>query len=69
MIIKNEKCLGTNKECNYVSTCRYLLARFGVFECENNEFKRVTIEAGYQHELQERAKIKTWSERKEELIK
>ena len=69
MIIKNEKCLGTNKECNYVSTCRYLLSRFGVFECENNEFKRVTIEAGYQHELQERAKIKTWSERKEELIK
>ena len=69
LIIKNEKCIGSNKECNCVSTCRYLLDRFGVFECENNEFKRLTIESGYEHELQERAKLEIWSERKEELIK
>ncbi len=69
MLIKNEKCIISNSECNYTSTCRYLSDRFGVFECENNEFKRLTIEAGYEHELQERAKLETWSERKEELIK
>lgn len=69
MIIKNEKCIISNSECNYTNTCRYLLDRFGVFECENNEFKRLTIESGYEHELQERSKLETWSERKEELVK
>ena len=69
MIIKNEKCINSDKECDCVSACRYLLNRFGVFECENNEFKRLTIESGYEHELQERAKLEIWSERKEELIK
>ncbi|MDU3581139.1 MAG: hypothetical protein E7F84_04380 [Clostridium butyricum] len=68
-MIKSEHCIVTPNECNHVSTCRYLLDRFGVFECENNEFKRLTIESGYEHELQERAKLETWSERKDYLVK
>lgn len=69
MIIKNEICIGSNRECNCVSICRYLLDRFGVFECENNEVKKLAVRAGYEHELQERSKLETWSERKDYLVK
>lgn len=69
LIIETQKCIVANTECNHVSTCKYLLDRFGVYECEPIEVKKVAVEDGHQHELQERAKIKTWSERKLDLIK
>ena len=69
LIIKNEKCIVSNNECNCVSTCRYLLERFGAFECEPVEYKKSLVEAVHQKELQERAKLKIWSERKAHLIK
>lgn len=57
MIIKGEKCLVTNRECKQVSTCKYLLDRFGVFECESEELKKQSIEAKHQQELQERKEL------------
>ena len=45
MIIKFQKCLVSNVECSHVSTCEYMLHRFGVFDCESTEVKKQTIEA------------------------
>lgn len=69
MIIKNEKCIVSNSECNYVSTCRYLSDRFGVLKCEHNAMRRAYINETHKHELQERSKLETWSERKDYLVK
>ena len=57
MIIKSQKCLVSNEECNHVSSCKYLLERFGVFECESEEVKKQAIEAKHKHELQEREEL------------
>ena len=41
MIIKSQKCLVSDAECSHVNTCRYTLDRFGVFDCEPVEKKKV----------------------------
>ena len=57
MKIKSQKCLLSNIECNHVSTCRYTLERFGVFDCEHTEVKKQAIEAKHQKELQDREEL------------
>ena len=57
MIIKSQKCLVSNAECSHVSTCRYTLERFGVFDCEHAEVKKQEIEAKHQQELQDREEL------------
>ena len=57
MKIKYQKCLVSNKECSHVSTCRYTLERFGVFDCEHAEVKKQAIEAKHQQELQDRKEL------------
>ena len=57
MIIKSQKCLLANMECSHVSTCKYMLHRFGVFDCESATIKKQKIEAKYQKELQDREEM------------
>lgn len=57
MIIKSEKCLVSNIECNHVSSCKYLLERFGVFDCEPEKIKKQAIESKHKQELQERKEL------------
>ena len=57
MIIKSQKCLLANMECSHVSTCKYMLHRFGVFDCESATIKKQKIEAKYQKELQDREEL------------
>ena len=57
MKTKSQKCLVSDKECSHVSTCRYTLERFGVFDCEHAEVKKQAIEAKHQQELQDRKEL------------
>ena len=57
MTIKSQKCLVSDKECSHVSTCKYMLHRFGVFDCESTEVKKQAIEAKHQQELQDRKEL------------
>ena len=57
MKTKSQKCLLANMECSHVSTCRYTLERFGVFDCEHAEVKKQAIEAKHQQELQDRKEL------------
>ena len=57
MTIKSQKCLVSDKECSHVSTCKYMLHRFGVFDCESAEVKKQAIEAKHQQELQDRKEL------------
>ena len=57
MIIKSEKCLVTPRECKHVSSCKYLLERFGVFDCEPVKYKRLLINSKHQQELKEREEL------------
>ena len=57
LIIKSEKCLLANMECSHVSTCKYMLHRFGVFDCESATIKKQKIEAKHQKELQDREEL------------
>ena len=57
MKTKSQKCLLANMECSHVSTCKYMLHRFGVFDCESAEVKKQAIEAKHQQELQERKEL------------
>ena len=57
MKTKSQKCLLANMECSHVSTCKYMLHRFGVFDCESATIKKQKIEAKHQKELQDREKL------------
>ena len=57
MIIKSQKCLVSDAECSHVSTCKYTLHRFGVFDCEPATIKKQKIEAKHQKELQDREEM------------
>ena len=57
MIIKSQKCLVSDKKCSHVSTCKYMLHRFGVFDCEPATIKKQKIEAKHQKELQDREEL------------
>lgn len=57
MIIKGEKCLLADIECKHVSSCRYLLGRFGVFECEPILVKKTIIDVKHKKELEERKEL------------
>ena len=45
------------KECRHVNTCKYMLHRFGVFDCEPEAVKKQKIEAKHQKELQDREEL------------
>ena len=57
MKTKSQKCLLANMECSHVSTCKYMLHRFGVFDCESATIKKQKIEAKHQKELQDREEV------------
>lgn len=57
MTIKSQKCLVSDKECSRVSTCKYTLHRFGVFDCEPATIKKQKIETKHQKELQDREEM------------
>ena len=57
MKTKSQKCLLANMECSHVSTCKYMLHRFGVFDCESATIKKQKIEAKHQKELQDREEM------------
>lgn len=57
MIIKGEKCLISKAECNKVSSCRYLLERFGVRECEPILVKKTIIDVKHKKEMEERKEL------------
>ena len=57
MKIKSQKCLVSYEECSHVSTCKYMLHRFGVFDCESATIKKQKIEAKHQKELQDREEL------------
>ena len=57
MKTKSQKCLLANMECSHVSTCKYMLHRFGVFECDPIGIKKKSIEAKHQKELQDREEL------------
>ena len=57
MIIKSQKCLLSNIECSHVNSCRYLLDRFGVLECQAAEHKKHIIEDKHKKELHERKEL------------
>ena len=57
MIIKSQKCLISSAECSHVSTCKYTLHRFGVFDCEPKEARKQVVEAKHQKELQDREEM------------
>ena len=46
-----------DKECSHVNTCKYMLHRFGVFECEPSAAKKQVVEAKHQKELQDREEM------------
>ena len=54
---KFEKCLVANMECSNVNTCKYMLHRFGVFDCEPAAVKKQAVEAKHQKELQDREEL------------
>ena len=57
MKTKSQKCLLANMECSHVSTCKYMIHRFGVFDCESATIKKQKIEAKHQKELQDREEL------------
>ena len=57
MKTKSQKCLLANMECSHVNTCKYMLHRFGVFDCESATIKKQKIEAKHQKELQDREEL------------
>ena len=57
MKTKSQKCLLANMECSHVSTCKYMLHRFGVLDCEPEAVKKQKIEAKHQKELQDREEL------------
>ena len=57
MTIKSQKCLVSDKECSHVSTCKYMLHRFGVFDCEPKDARKQVVEAKHQKELQDRKEL------------
>ena len=57
MKTKSQKCLLANMECSHVSTCKYMLHRFGVLDCEPATIKKQKIEAKHQKELQDREEL------------
>lgn len=57
MIIKSQKCLVANAECNKVNSCKYLLDRFKVFECEPTLTKKAIIETKHKREMEERKEL------------
>ena len=57
MKTKSQKCLLANMECSHVSTCKYMLHRFGVFDCESATIKKQKIEAKHKKELQDREEL------------
>ena len=57
MIIKSQKCLVSDIECNNVNSCKYLLERFGVLDCESAAVKKQKIEEKYQKELRDREEM------------
>ena len=57
MKTKSQKCLLANMGCSHVSTCKYMLHRFGVFDCESATIKKQKIEAKHQKELQDREEL------------
>ena len=57
MKTKSQKCLLANMECSHVSTCKYMLHRFGVFDCEPKEARKQVVEAKHQKELQDREEL------------
>ena len=57
MKTKSQKCLLANMECSHVSTSKYMLHRFGVFDCESATIKKQKIEAKHQKELQDREEL------------
>ena len=46
-----------DKECSHVNTCKYMLHRFGVFDCEPAAAKKQVVEAKHQKELQDRKEL------------
>ena len=57
MIIKNQKCLVSDIECNNVNSCKYLLERFGVLDCQPSKYKKQIIETKHKKELEERKEL------------
>ena len=60
-------CEIKNNRCSNYFSCQYVQHRFRVIECCPKHKK--IVNKVHQQELQERAKIKTWSDRKDYLIK
>ena len=56
-MIKSQKCLVSDIECNRVSTCKYTFHRFGVLDCEPAAVKKQKIEAKHKKELQDREEM------------
>ena len=57
MIVKCQCCMFADISCNKVESCKYLLHRFGVLECEPEEYKKILINSKHKQELKERTKI------------
>ena len=57
MINNSQKCLVSYEECSHVSTCKYMLHRFGVFDCEPKEARKQVVEAKHKKELQDREEL------------
>ncbi len=59
MIVKCEKCILTSIDCNRISSCKYMLHRFGVLECEPIGYKKTLVNAIHEKELKEREELLT----------
>ena len=46
-----------DKERSHINTCKYMLHRFGVFDCEPAAAKKQVVEAKHQKELQDREEL------------
>ena len=66
MLIKSQKCLYAPISCNKVNSCKYLIDRFGVLECQAAEYKKHIIDDKHKKELHERKELLEKLEKKEE---
>lgn len=57
MIVKREQCILAPIDCNKISSCKYMLHRFGVLECEPVKYKRLLVDLKHQQELKKRREL------------
>ena len=57
MIIENSICLFCNMECDHRASCKLMIERFGVLDCEPLRYRMAIVNAVHEQELESRKRL------------